>query len=259
MSNHALFPTEIHRLAAEAIVDRFEQTPGLQAVLLVNSCARGMGTPESDLDLVLLADPAQANLAELQVAWDEFRATNSAVGRLETLGRFTKVHLDWVTGEYTPTVWDDGGGPDAFEIEIGNHVVYSVPLLARGPRYAELRAAWMPYYREELRLQRLAMVQTACRYDLDFVTAYVRRGLYFHAFDALYTAHQEFLQALFIARRVYPLTYNKWIRLQVVAWLGLPELYAQLPYTLEVSRLESDELIHKAAYLRNLLDSWTTC
>jgi hypothetical protein len=74
----------------------------------------------------------------------------------------------------------------------------------------------------------------------------------------LYKAYQEFLQALFIARRVYPLTYTKWIRLQVAEWLELPELYAQLPHVLEISRLESDELVAKADYLGSLLDRWTT-
>ncbi len=258
MQNHSLFPTAVHRAAAEAIVARFAGVQGLQAALLVNSCARGMGTAESDLDMVMLVDPNTPDIPALEAEWEEFRATDPAALRLQHLGRFTKIHLDWITGEYTPTVWDDGGGPDAFEIEIGNHIVYSVPLLTHGSRYATLREQWLPYYGEELRGARLAMVQAACRYDLDFVAAYTARGLHFQAFDCLYTAHQEFLQALFISRRVYPLTYNKWICLQVTEWLGLPDLYAQLPYTLQISRLESDELPDKAAYLRRLLDTWTT-
>jgi hypothetical protein len=77
-------------------------------------------------------------------------------------------------------------------------------------------------------------------YDLDHVPFFVGRGLYFQAFDRLYKAFQEFLQALFIARRVYPIAYNKWIHEQVAVRLGLPELYAQLPKILEITRLESD-------------------
>jgi hypothetical protein len=258
MIDPALFPTDIHRAATEAIVARFAATPGLQAILLVNSLARGMGTPESDLDMVMLVDPLVADVPGLEAEWEVFRATDAAAQRLQQLGLFTKIHLDWTTEISAPATWDDGGGPDDFEVEIGNHVAYSVPLLTRGSRYAELRQTWLPYYGNDLRAARLAMVQAACRYDLDFVPAYTARGLYFQAFDRLYKAHQEFLQALFIARRVYPLTYNKWIRLQVAQWLGLPDLYAQLAHTLEISRLESDELVEKARYLRGLLDTWTT-
>jgi len=37
----------------------------------------------------------------------------------------------------------------------------------------------------------------------------VRRELHFYAFDRLYHALQEFLQAVFIAHRVYPIAYDK--------------------------------------------------
>jgi hypothetical protein len=257
MSQLQLFPTEVHRAAAESIVARFGSLPGVQAALLVNSLARGMGTPQSDLDMVMLVDPEAADIDILQEEWERFYATDAAAQRLRGLGRFTAVHLDWVTGVYTPSVWDDGGGPDGFELAVGNHVAYSVPLLSPGTRYKELRATWLPYYDENLRRQRLAMVREACRYDLDFVPFYVNRQLYFQAFDRLYKAYQELLQALFIARRVYPLAYNKWIQLQVAEWLGLPDLYAQLPSILEIGRLESDELVAKAQFVGQLLETWT--
>jgi predicted nucleotidyltransferase len=258
MSSASLFPTNVHRAAAETIIARYGRVPGVQAILLVNSCARGMGTPQSDLDMAVLVDPGAANIEELQAQWEELYARDTTLQRLRELGRFTAVHLDWIDGVYAPTAWDDGGGPDAFEISVGNHVAYSAPLLCNGSRYEGLRSAWLPYYDESLRRQRLTMVREACRYDLDFIPFYVGRALYFQAFDRLYKAYQEFLQALFIARRVYPLTYNKWIRLQVAEWLELPELYAQLPHVLEISRLESDELVAKADYLGSLLDRWTT-
>lgn len=257
MSQRQLFPTEVHRAAAESIVARFGRAPGVQAALLVNSLARGMGTPQSDLDMVMLVDTEAADIATLQAEWERFYAVDAATQRLRRLGRFTAVHLDWVTGVYTPGVWDDGGGPDGFELEVGNHVAYSVPLLCSGARFEELRATWLPYYAEDLRTQRLAMAREACQYDLEFVPFYVERQLYFQAFDRLYKAYQEFLQALFIARRVYPLAYNKWIRLQVAEWLGQPDLYIQLPRILEIGRLESNELTEKARYVSQLLEAWT--
>ena len=68
---------------------------------------------------------------------------------------------------------------------------------------------------------------------------------------------QEFLQALFIARRVYPLAYNKWIRMQVEDWLGLPELYRALPQLISIRNIESSELVDRASDLNDLLDRWT--
>jgi len=73
----------------------------------------------------------------------------------------------------------------------------------------------------------------------------------------LYKAFHEFLQALFVARRTYPLAYNKWIREQVVDWLALPKLYEELPPILSVRNIESPELGEKADALRTLLEHWT--
>jgi hypothetical protein len=81
--------------------------------------------------------------------------------------------------------------------------------------------------------------------------------LYFQAFDRLYKAFQEFLQALFVARRTYPIAYNKWIREQVTEWLSLPDLYQELPQILSVRSIESAEIGQKADALRVLLERWT--
>jgi len=83
-------------------------------------------------------------------------------------------------------------------------------------------------------------------------------GALFHAFDRLYHALQEFLQAVFIAHRVYPIAYNKWIREQVEGWLGLPALYAELHSVLEIHQLQSEEIDNKAKYLQRLLGRWAT-
>ncbi|MCL4860408.1 MAG: hypothetical protein KJZ93_13415 [Caldilineaceae bacterium] len=126
-----------------------------------------------------------------------------------------------------------------------------------GAALAQLKARWLPYYADDLRRERLVMVRNACLYDLEHVPFYVGRTLYFQAFDRLYKAFQEFLQALFISRRTYPLAYNKWIRQQVVEWLKLPRLYPQLPLLLSVTKFESDELVAKAHDLQKLVDRYT--
>jgi hypothetical protein len=172
------------------------------------------------------------------------------------MGPHAHIHLDIVSGEFVPVPWDDGGGPDGFELGIGNLLAYAAPLHLVGPYYRQLQAKWLPYYAEDLRRQRLEMARSACLYDLDHVPFFVRRELYFQAFDRLYKSFQEFLQALFIARRVYPLAYNKWIHMQVAEWLVLPQLYAALPPLLSVSNMETRELVEKANDLKTLLEVW---
>jgi hypothetical protein len=256
MQTSPQFPTSIHKQAAEEIVD-FSRTLPVHAVLLVNSCARGTATAQSDLDIALLIDPAlsASERQQLDHAWRERYRSAPIFRDLEQLGRFSCVHLDFFDGQWTPEVWDDGGGPDAFEIEIGNRVAHSAPLW-EGKMFADLQSLWLPYYGDELRNTRLKMVIDACLLDFERIPFLVARGLNFYAFDRLYHAFQEFLQALFIAHRTYPIAYNKWVREQVEDWLGLPILYSDLTHVLEIGRLQPEDLIEKAEYLRRLLEIW---
>jgi Nucleotidyltransferase domain len=252
------FPTALHRDAADYLADFFSRALPVHAVLLVNSCARGTATPESDLDLAVLIDPLTppAERQALEEGWQQYR-TGPHLEPFCRSSRFAAVHLKFIDGTFVPALWDDGGGPDDFELRLGNQVADSVPLWQRGDAYRQLRSAWLPYYDPALQVQRLTMVRSACRNDLDHVPYFVRRGLHFQAFDRLYKAFQEFLQALHIAHRRYPVAYTKWIREQVEGRLGLPDLYAQLPGLLEVRHLESPELEDKAQALQTLLDVWT--
>jgi predicted nucleotidyltransferase len=257
MPTRPQFPTTLHKQAAEEIVD-FARTLAVHAVLLVNSCARGVATAQSDLDIALLIDPALSvsERQSLDRAWSERYRSAPIFRELEHLGRFSCVHLDFFDGQWTPEVWDDGGGPDAFEIEIGNRVAHSAPLWEGSKMFADLQRRWLPYYADELQNARLKMVIDACLLDFERIPFLVGRGLHFYAFDRLYHAFQEFLQALFIAHRTYPIAYNKWIREQVEDWLGVPALYSELPHALEIGRLQPDDLIEKAEYLRRLLEMW---
>lgn len=250
--NTPVFPTPAHARVAQAIADAFEADPGVDTILITNSCARGRATPQSDLDLALLVPEGATTDAvrALEARWAAFMDQDEAVQDYLRSGRFAHIHADVITGVYTPTVWDDGGGPDAFELEVGNHVAYSAPFEALGPHFGALQVRWLPYYDEALRVARLTMVHDATLYDLDHVSFFLKRDLPFQAFDRLYKAHQEFLQGLFIARHTYPLAYNKWIHEQVVEWLGRPDLFA---LALRLPALnDRDGLILHAATLREL-------
>jgi predicted nucleotidyltransferase len=88
----------MHEHAAEAIVDFFLARPQVDAVLLVNSCARGIATPDSDLDIAVLVAPKLdvSDQAALEHRWQTFYNTHEVFQRLRRPGRFTGVRLDLI-------------------------------------------------------------------------------------------------------------------------------------------------------------------
>jgi hypothetical protein len=223
---------------------------------VVNSCARGQAVPESDLDFAILVKPetTQTQLKRIEDAWLNYSESHTMLLKYRQLTQFSHLHLDVIDGSYTPTVLEVGVASDFFEIEIGNQICYSAPMDRAGAYFQELQNTYLPYYDENLRLQRLAMTWNACEYDLNHIPFFVKRGLYFQAFDILYKAFQEYLQTLFIANRTYPIAYNKWIKEQVVKWLNRPDLYPKLSPILSVTNIESNEVNEKGEMLRELLE-----
>lgn len=251
------FPTSLHQQVAALVNESVRAETPVDTVLVVNSCARGQASPESDLDMAVLmpATTTAEEILTLEEQWRAYFAAQRVVMQFRQASPFAQLHLDFFNGPPVPTVWEEGaGGPDGFELEIGNRLAYSAPLGEAGPYLKELQAQWLPFYGDALREQRLGMVREACLYDLAHVPMFVERGLHFQAFDRLYKGFQEFLQALFISRRTYPLAYNKWIRMQVSDWLGLPKLYQALPSILSIRNLESTDLNEKVEALRVLLE-----
>ena len=250
------YPTPAHAAAAQAIAERFADET--DAVLLLNSCARGKASPDSCLDIGLFLRPEQyaASGASLEKSWENWYAATPAFRALEAAGYFAEVHLDVINGIYTQEAHGWTSGPDAFELEIGNRLVYAHPLAQGGSYWDDLRARWLPYYGEQMRSERLAMVRKFCLNNLDHIPLYSARGLHFQCLDRLYNAYREFLQALFISRRVYPIAYDKWIHEQVVEILGLPELYPQLVALFQIRDLQSGEIVEKCEHLRQLLNRY---
>src|SRR5512138_2795038 len=73
MQLQATYPTPEHRTAAETIVEHFVSSYKIDAVLLVNSCARGKATRDSCLDIVMLAkpEPSRSSLKDLEAGWQK--------------------------------------------------------------------------------------------------------------------------------------------------------------------------------------------
>ena len=252
------YPTPEHQHAAETVVDFFAAVSEIEAVRLICSCARGKASRDSCLDILVLGrpEPMTTAQADLQKIWDEFYTTDPVFQKLAAVGKYAHVDLEFSDGHFVPTEHYWVGGPDAFELVIGNYLVYSVPLYQKGNYFDELKAKWLPYYDETLRHDRLSMVRKYCLNNLDHIPLYVARGLHFQCFNRFYDAFREFLQALFIARRTYPIAYDKWIQEQIVEILRLPELYERLPHLFEIRNFESHAILDKAKLLRSLLDEY---
>ncbi len=254
-----IYPTPEHARAAEAVRDYFAARSETEAVLLVGSTARGKASRESCLDIMVLVRPEVyvTHKDDIRQQWAAYYESADVFHAVRSVGKYTHIDLDVINGQFTPGYHGWTSGPDEFELEIGNTLVYSVPLWQRGDYLAQLKARWLPYYDDELRRERLAMVRRFCLNNLDHIPSFVERGLYFQSFNRLYDAYREFLQSLFIARRVYPIAYDKWIREQIQDILGLPELYQQLPHLFEIQHFESGEIAQKAEDVRRLLAAYT--
>ena len=256
MTRKPVFPTKLHQDTAELIRDYFLTVPGVDTVLVVNSCARGQAVPESDLDFAILtkADVTPDEAKKIESYWQTYLSTQPLFSKFKESHQFAHLHLDIINGTYTPGILGSGEPIDYFEIEIGNQICYSAPMGSAGPYFKELQNKWLPYYNEELSQQRFALSQGACEYDLDHIPFFMKRELYFQSLEILFKGFQEYLQTLFISKKVYPIAYNKWIKEQIVKWLNLPDLYAKLPPILSISNMESNEIIEKANMLRQLLN-----
>ena len=258
MKTEPIYPTPEHRAAADTITNFFISNYKIDAVLLVNSCARGRATRDSCLDIIMLAKPedGRSKLSDLEAGWFELERSNQAIQDLYKVGKYSVVHPDFIHGIFIPGEQDESAGPDDFEVQVGNFLRYSVPLWEGSDYFAQLKEQWLPYYDEDLRRNRLDRVRWFCLNNLHHIPLYIERKLYFQSFDRLYNAYQEFLQALFIAHRTYPIAYNKWIHEQVVEILGLPELYEQLTHLFEIKNFESTEIADKAREVEGLLEKY---
>jgi len=252
----SLYPTREHEDAARLATEFFSHRDGVEAVLLTCSCARGKAVPGSCVDISVLLHPSvePREREQLEATWSDHSGVSPVLSALSRHGKYAHVDVDLADGEFAEGYHGWCSGPDEFELEIGNLLQYSVPLWEHGDRFAQLKGTWLPYYDSQRRTRRLTMVRKYCLNNLDHVAPYVERELFFQAFRRLYHAAGEFLQALFIARRIYPVAYDKWVREQLTEILGAPELYSQLVSLLSMSRFESDEMSRKAVVLGDLLE-----
>lgn len=214
MPDHT-YPTRFHADAVAAIVGFFAAHVETGAVVLVNSCARGKATPDSDLVVLV---PPDREMAELAADWERFRAFDRRIAAFLASGPFAVVHLDIEPAVIHLPDHPADEYPDGFELVIGNWLAWGVALWERDGLHARLRSEWLPYYADDLRCRRLTDVRHLCTEHLSRIRSCVERELYFQAFSRLWQVFQLFLQGLFIARRTCPIAYDK--RIPAQSWRG---------------------------------------
>ncbi len=249
------YPTKEHEFAAKKFVEIFSKDSRVMSILLVCSCARGKACKDSCLDLAIFIknnkdyDKIEEKFEKLSKSIKEFQ-------NLKKVGKYSEIHLQLNTDKIIPNKRDWTSWPDDFELRLGNTFVYSVVLFDRNKSFERLGKKYLPYYPEKLRKERLKDVKKYLYNNLDHITLYVKRELYFPSFDRLYKASKEFMQALFIKKRIYPVAYDKWVKEQFVEILKMPDLYKEFVDILQIKNFESDEIYKKAEKLRRLAKTY---
>ena len=244
--------TPTHQKAFDLVFSLLSTDPRVMALALTGSAARNEGSFDSDLDFdIFFAEGAPADT--IMAGVEEVLAREVLAQKGTEVGIFFNVDLHAAPTVFTPQPRNWTSGPDNFELEIGNTFVYTRLVFEREGYFHQAQARYLPYYDEALRQTRLAETLKFCRNNIDHIEPYVNRGLYFQAFRRLYDASLEFLQALMIARRVYPIAYDKWVKKQLVEILGMPDLYREFVALYEIHQLESDELTVKGRRLQETI------
>src|SRR5688500_19847443 len=101
MGTHATsshYPTIEHQTAAETIVDHFVSNYKIDAVLLVNSCARGKATRDSCLDITILTQPdaPRSHLNVMEADWEKFEKEDPDIKAMYQTGKYYVEHLIFV-------------------------------------------------------------------------------------------------------------------------------------------------------------------
>ncbi len=249
------FPTASHEKAFWSSVDFFSKKKEVLAITLVGSVLRGQGSYDADVDIdVFVKDQKVGD--KLSREFDRVGRKIIRSVRNKHTGKFFDIglHMRLLEPKPRPRSWTSG--PDDFELEIAHSFIYCEPVFVRGAAYDKARKKFTPYYNERLRKKRLVETKKFCLNNIDHIRPYASRKLYFQAHKRFYDATREFLQALFISKKVYPLDYDKWVEYEVKEILQLPKLYKEFVSLYQVKKLESNELVRKGEKLRKLVKKY---
>jgi len=255
------FPHRDYKTTLTKIVNYFKKYPGVYAIVLTGSLARGKAVKGSCVDLfIFLPTKHLRSLAS---------AINSRIEAYSRLGGQIAYYEGEVEGgiEFGDVRVDVGFTDgnfnnshehsfditrDDFETTVGNLLVYSVPLYQKGRQFQRLKQKYLPFYDNALREIRLKGTAEEFDYKIWKTRWLAERGEHFAALDALLEAQRIFLQHLFIRERKYPIDYVKWLREQCSQILAMPELYQEITKIVDGIKLTKNGIFEKSNLLEGL-------
>lgn len=247
------FPTDFHKEVFEKSIDFLKKHPAVGAVSLGGSLGRGEGVPTSDVDLNAYLKLGSIPDVKEKLLQD-FKSFAATLGDFSKIDKYFHVDLDVRSINIKPEPRRWTSGPDEYEVEIGNAYVHCELVFELDQVFTNAKKQYVPYYNEEFRQKRFKEVLMYLNNNIGHIEPAVNRGLYFHAHKRLHDANREFLQALFISRKIYPIAYDKWVKKQLVEILNLSKLHEEFVALYELNKLESTELIEKGQKLSNLIN-----
>jgi predicted nucleotidyltransferase len=248
------YPTKTHENAAKKFIELFSKDKRVMAILLTCSCAREKAHKSSCIDFAIVVKDLK-DKKNIKTTFEKFEKTSKEYEKLKKLNKYTHIDLDVIDGKFKPSERGICSPSSEFELELGNYVAYSIILFERDKYFSKIKSKYLPYYNESLRKKRAKRTIRCCLNDLDHINQLVKRKLYFHAYDRLYCAIQTFMQALFIKNKIYPISYDKWVKDQYCELLKRPDLYRKIVDTISIKNFESNEINLKAKRLMKLVEN----
>jgi predicted nucleotidyltransferase len=262
------FPNQNYKTTLARIVGYFKEYPGVYAIVLTGSLARGKAVEGSCIDLFIFLRSKHMKLLASTI--------NSRIEAYSRLGGRICYYHDKIEGgiEFRDIRVDVGFTDgsfncdhvnsfditrDEFETTVGNLLVYSIPLYQKGKQFQRLKQKYLPFYDDALREIRLKGTAEEFDYKIWKTRWLVRRGEYFAALDTLLEAQRIFLQHLFIKERKYPIDYVKWLGEQCSQILAIPELYQELTQITNKIELAENDICERSRLLEKLYVEYGYC
>jgi hypothetical protein len=243
------------------LVDYFSRYPGVYAIVLTGSLARGKAVKGSCIDLFIFLRAEHLRLLASTInsrieAYSRFGGQIVYYeGEVEGGIEFGEVRVDvgFTDGRFNRKHENSFDiTRDNFETTIGNLLVYSVPLYQKDTQFQQLKQKYLPFYDDALREIRLKGTVEEFDYKIWKTKWLAERGEPFAALDALLEAQRIFLQHLFIQQRKYPIDYVKWLREQCTQILAMPKLYQDITMIVDRIKLTKNGIFEKSNLLEEL-------
>jgi hypothetical protein len=255
------FPNQKYKLILTRLVEYFGTYPGVYAIVLTGSLARGKAIEGSCIDLFVffhrkhLGDLASTVTSRAK-AYSQMKGHICYYdGEVEGGIEFGNIRVDlgFTDGDFKGSEENSFDiTRDEFETTIGNLLVYSVSLYQKGKKFQRLKMKYLPFYYDRLRIIRLKGTSEEFSYKIWKTRWLAGRGEYFAALETFLESQRIFLQHLFIKKRKYPIDYTKWLKYQCVEILAKPRLYQELVSTVEGIELTKTCIIEKSNMLEEL-------